>query len=123
MTVAELDQWAGPLETTFQRVLGKNLSSRLASDLVVTLPSRRNLRLDRQIEVKVIRFDADETGQVVLDAGWLILDGSGKRMLDDGRSVIRQQVRLPGDYEQIAEVMSLRLAEMSNEIADAIEGL
>ena len=121
MTVADLDQWAEPLETTFQRVLRENLSSRLASDLVVTLPSRRDLRLDRQIEVEVLRFDADETGQVVLDASWLIFDGNGRKVLDEGRSLIRQQVTRLGDYEQIAKAMSVCLAGMSDEIADAIE--
>lgn len=122
VAVAEFDQWAEPLEITFQRVLGENLSSRLGIDLVVSLPSRRNLPLDRQIEVEVTRFDADEAGQIVLDAGWWVFDGSGGRMLDQGRSVIRQQVMVPGDYEQIAEAMSLCLAEMSIEIADRIDG-
>ena len=102
-------------------MLRENLSSRLASDLVVTLPSRRDRRLDRQIEVEVLRFDADETGQVVLDANWLIFDGNGRKVLDEGRSIIRQQTTVPGNYEQIAKAMSVCLAEMSNEIANAIE--
>lgn len=123
MTVAEFDQWAEPLETTFRRTLGENLTNQLGGDFVVTLPSRRDLGLDREIEVEVIRFDADEAGQVVLDASWRIFDGSGRRMLDRGRSVIRQQVSVLGDYEQIAEAMSLCLAEMSIEIAQAIDAL
>lgn len=123
VTVAEFDQWAEPLETTVQRMLRENLSSQLKSNLVVALPLRRNLPLDRQVEVEVARFDADETGEVVLDANWRIFDGNGGRMLDGGRSVIREQVTVLGDYENIAEAMSVCLALMSKEIADALLAL
>ena len=120
MTVAEFEQWAEPLETTFQRVLTENLSHRLATDRVATLPARRDMPLDHQVEVEVTRFDADETGQVVLDARWRIFDGRGDRLLHRGRSQTEERVAEAGDYEQIAAAMSRCLAAMSGEIADAI---
>jgi uncharacterized lipoprotein YmbA len=120
MAVAEFEQWAEPLETTVQRVLTENLSQRLATDRVATLPARRDVPLDHQVEVEVTRFDADETGQVVLDARWRIFDGRGDRLLHRGRSQTEERVAEAGDYEQIAAAMSRCLAAMSEEIADAL---
>lgn len=120
MAVAEFEQWAEPLETTVQRVLTENLSHRLATDRVANLPARRDVPLDHQVEVEVTRFDADEAGQVVLDARWRIFDGRGDRLQHRGRSVTREQVESGGDYEQIAAAMSRCLVAMSEEIADAL---
>ena len=120
MNVSEFDQWAEPLETTFQRVLTENLSDRLDTDRIATLPARRDISLDHQVEVEVTRFDADETGQVVLDARWRIFDGRGDRLLHRGRSLTEERVASAGDYEQIAAAMSRCLGVMSGEIADAL---
>ena len=120
MNVSEFDQWAEPLETTFQRVLTENLSDRLDTDQIATLPARRNVDLDRQVEVEVTRFDADEAGRVVLDARWRIFDGRGDRLLHRGRSLTEERVAAAGDYEQIAAAMSRCLGAMSGEIANAL---
>ncbi|MGI9418204.1 MAG: PqiC family protein [Geminicoccaceae bacterium] len=120
MNVSEFDQWAEPLETTFQRVLTENLSDRLDTDRIATLPARRDMPLDHQVEVEVTRFDADETGQAVLDARWRIFDGRGDRLLHRGRSLTEERVTGADDYEQIAAAMSRCLAAMTEEIADAL---
>ncbi len=120
MNVSEFDQWAEPLETTFQRVLTENLSHRLDTDRIATLPARRNVSLDRQVEVEVTRFDADKTGQVVLDARWRIFDGRGDRLLHRGRSLTEEHVTTANSYNDIAAAMSRCLAAMTEEIADAL---
>lgn len=120
MNVAEFNQWAEPLETTFQRALTENLSHRLKTDRIAMLPARRDTPLDHQVEVEVTRFDADETGQVVLDARWRIFDGQGDRLLHRGRSLTNEQVTNADSYEQIAAAMSRCLSAMSEEIADAL---
>ena len=123
MTVADFHQWAEPLEISFQRVLMENLSNWLSTDDVVTLPERRGLPLDYRVEIDVTRFDADQTGEVVLDARWLIFDGRGDRLKDSGRSVIKKQFVADGDYGAIAEAMSRSLGEMSASIANALSDL
>ena len=123
MTVADFDQWAEPLETTFLRVLTQNLSSQLLTDQVLTLPTRRDIPLDHQIEIEVIRFDADDTGEAVLDARWWIFEGLGVRLQDSGRSVIRRQSAVDDDYKSIAKAMSDCLQVMSVEIAGALTAL
>lgn len=120
MNVAEFDQWAEPLETIFLRVLTENLSSWLATDQVIMLPARRNLPLDYQVEVAVVRFDADATGEVVLDARWRIFTAGSDRLEHSGHSVTRKQA-VADDYRSIAEAMSRCLGSMSAEIAKVLK--
>lgn len=71
----------------------------------------------------VIRFDADESGQVVLDARWRIFDGRGDRMVDSGRSVAREQIAAADGYKHIAGAMSRCLGAMNAEIARSLAAL
>lgn len=123
MTVADFDQWVEPLEITFQRVLTENLSKQLATDQIMSLPSGRDLSLDHQLEIEVIRFDTDEAGKAVLDARWWIFDGRGDRLQDSGRSVALKQATAAKDYGAIAEAMSHCLGALSVEIAAALREL
>jgi hypothetical protein len=102
-------------------VLVQNLSTLLASDNVVTVPQRRAVPLDYQVEVDVSRFDADATGRAVLDARWRVFGKGGEQLIQDGRSTIVEPAVDPGDYEAIVASMSKALAEMSSTIASVIE--
>lgn len=123
MAVADFDQWAEPLETSVQRVVIDNLSTTLGTDDIVKLPIRRDLSLDHQVEIDIGRFDADETGLVILDARWTIFDGRGDRLQESGRSVIERRAAVPGNYAAIAAAMSLCLGGMSEDIARSLAAL
>lgn len=123
MEVADFHQWIEPLKSTFQRVLEQDLANRFAIDQVVSLPGRRDLPIDHQIEIDVIRFDADASGEVVLDARWRIFGKSGDRTEDSGHFMATRQASLPGDYRSIAEAMSRCLGSLSAELARALDGL
>jgi uncharacterized lipoprotein YmbA len=69
---ADSDRWAEPLKTTFSRTLAENLSVMLPSDRVNLYPWARSTRIDYQVSIDVLRFDADASGTVVLVAGWEI---------------------------------------------------
>ena len=71
---ADSDRWAEPLKTTFTRTLAENLSVMLPSDRISLYPWSRSTRVDYQISVDVLRFDADASGEVVLVAGWEIIN-------------------------------------------------
>lgn len=120
MNVADFDQWAEPLDGLVLRTLAKNLSSSLATERVLTLPARRDLPMDYQVEIDVTRFDADATGDVVLDASWRIFDSESGQLLDHGHSISRRQAVLADNYEAIALAMSHCLGLMSAEIAEAL---
>ena len=70
---ADSDRWAEPLKTTFIRTLTENLAVMLPSDRISLYPWARSTRVDYQIGIDVVRFDADASGKIVLLAGWEII--------------------------------------------------
>jgi uncharacterized lipoprotein YmbA len=119
--LASFHSWVEPVDGMFTRVLVGNISSLLATDNVVTLPQRRLMPLDYQVEIDVTRFDADLSGRAVLDARWRVFGKDGDRLVEEGRSTIVEPVAEPGSYEAIVAAMSKALARMSSTIAGAIE--
>jgi uncharacterized protein len=118
MVLADFDNWVEPLQGMFARVLGENLALFLGTYDVLMLPQRRDVTLDRQVEVDVTRFDVDD-GSAVLDARWWVYGRNGDELLRSGRSTIREPAGA-GDYTSAAAALSRALGAMSQEIARAI---
>jgi uncharacterized protein len=121
VVLASFHSWVEPVDSMFTRILVGNLSSLLATDNVVTVPQRRPLPLDYQVEVDVDRFDADQNGRAVLDARWRVFGKDGDSLIGEGRSTIVETAAEPGSYEAIVAAMSNALARMSSTIAGTIE--
>ncbi len=120
--IADFDQWAEPLNRSFQRVLTENLSLLLDTDADYPHPWRRTLRPTYRLRLAVIRFDANPTGDAVLIARWEVLDTRGQPLTDKTRSVYRQTMARE-DMAGVVTAMSLALADLSREIAAAIVAL
>lgn len=125
VVLASFHSWVEPVDSMFTRVLVGNLSSLLATDNVVSLPQRRPLPLDYQVEVDVDRFDADRSGRAVLDARWRVFGKDGTDLIGEGRSTIIEPTAEPSagpaSYEAIVAAMSKALGRMSSAIAATIE--
>jgi uncharacterized lipoprotein YmbA len=119
MVLADFDSWVEPLQGMFARVLGENLALLLGTDDVLMLPQRRDVTLDRQVEVDVTRFDVDDAGNAVLDARWWVYGRNGDKLLRSGRSTITEPTHA-GDYTAAAAALSRALGAMSQELAQAI---
>ncbi len=111
--------WAEPLERSFQRVLTENLSLLLGTDAVYPHPWRRTLHPTQRLQLEVIRFDADPTGEAVLAARWEVLDGRGNPLTGKTKSVYRQAVARE-DMAGVVAAMSLVLADFSRDLTKAI---
>jgi uncharacterized protein len=121
VVLASFHSWVEPVDSMFTRVLVGNLSSLLATDNVVTVPQRRPMPLDYEVEVDVDRFDADHTGRAVLDARWRVFRKDGAELIGEGRSTIVEPAAEAGSYEEIVAAMSRALAGLSSAIAGTIE--
>jgi hypothetical protein len=119
MVLADFDSWVEPLQGMFARVLAENLALLLGTDDVLILPQRRDVALDRQVEVDVTRFDVDDAGNAVLDARWWVYGRNGDKLLRSGRSTISEPAAVD-DYTSAAAALSRALGAMSEEIARAI---
>ena len=140
VTLAKFDQWAAPLGENASIILGENLTLLIPTDRVLLLPTSRAIDIDYRVETDIVQFERDADGSVILVARWVILDGAARKELAFGRSVYRTPVSGPsvassdkgqssqpsGDseaYQATVAAMSTALAELSGEIATAIQSL
>src|SRR5688572_3744038 len=72
MKLGDFSQWAEPLEPLLTRIMAEDLYALTGANDVIPIPQRGDLPLDRVVEVDVARFDANEAGEVSLDARWRV---------------------------------------------------
>jgi len=119
--VAENDRWAEPLAENFTRVLRQNLSALVPTARLVPHPWRPNERPEYQLEIDVLRFEANVGGNVDLVVRWLVRETATKQS-----AVVKQTQVTPAVKGSSAEAavaaMSEALGELSQEIAQAVTG-
>ena len=120
--LAEFDNWAEPLQNTFERVFVENLNKLLNEAPVAVVRWRSGIRVDYQIQLGVIRFESDERGQVSLDVGWIIMGDDGRKMLLAKVSSYKEQSKSE-NYEEIVAAQSRAVGALSKEIAGALKSL
>jgi uncharacterized protein len=116
------DRWAAPLRTSILTVLAQDLARQLRRGQVVIYPWPGE-RVDYQIDVDVLRFEANADGKSYLMARWVVRKGA------DGRAVV--MVR-DSSYAQDAasksttasvEALSFTLDELGRDIAAYLASL
>lgn len=117
--VEDFHQWAESFERNIIRVMAENLSAALSTDRIEFYPAHSSSPVDYRISVDIVRFDADQTGRVVLIARWQILDGGGQPVLPLQRAHYEEKIELVS-YNGIAAAMSRLLGELSQQLAAAI---
>jgi uncharacterized lipoprotein YmbA len=120
--VEDFHLWAEPIDRNIARVIAENLSAELATDLVEPFPAGRSAPVDYRIKIEIVRFDASQTGEVMLVARWRILDGQGETFVPQRRSQFSETVD-PVSYDGIAAGMSRLLGRLCLELAEAVSNL
>ncbi|WP_377806885.1 PqiC family protein [Azospirillum sp. A29] len=114
----EYDRWAEPLVDGLRSTLAGDLAARLPGTTVLPVAGSGLAEGTPVLAVTVLRFDADATGRVVLDAQWTLSSGSGS----SGRRIAptRETVEVPsGGAEADAQVrtMSQAVGQLADRIA------
>jgi len=119
--LAELHQWAGPLQENIAQVLRDNLTRLLGSERLVSLPARGLPPLGWQLEVEILRLDAGPGPEARLEARWSLLDGDSQRVLQIERSRLTQPLSAGlEDPAGLSRAYSELLAALSAEMAAAL---
>ena len=116
--LGEFDQWAEPFHGLVTRTLAEDLYELTDAKEVSVLPQTREIRLDRIVDVVVLRFDA-EGSAVVLNANWRVFDRNDKQ-LAAGRFETRSPLANIADYDGLVAAMSQSLGGLAQAIADGI---
>jgi uncharacterized lipoprotein YmbA len=120
MKLGEYHKWAEPLEPLLTRIMAEDLYALLDANDVIPMPQRGDLPLDRIVEVDFARFDANEAGEVRLDARWRVYRGNNETLVASGRSLVVEQGAAVPDYDAIVAAMSRAVGQLGSEIAAAI---
>jgi uncharacterized protein len=99
---APTDRWAGSLRNQFERALSLRLMGALDTDDVATFPWWPGRRIDASVQVTVLAFEPDTTGQARLDALWKVKDGKRDEILEAGQTSIREPIDAGGPEAAVA---------------------
>jgi uncharacterized protein len=111
------DLWGASLETLVMHALAFNLASRLPEGMVILPGQATPLGATRSIRVIAETFEAGPAPTVVLDARWILAGADGEGV------TTHERIEVPIgslDSADIANGMSLALAELANRIAAAL---
>jgi uncharacterized lipoprotein YmbA len=87
---------------------------------VIELPSDREVQPDHRLAVQILRFEAEEDGEVELEARWQLFGRSGDRPLRLERSVIAEPIEPGPGMEPVVAAMSRALARLARTLAEAV---
>jgi uncharacterized lipoprotein YmbA len=112
---APADRWAGSLRRQFERALSLRLMAALATDDVATFPWWPGRRIDLAVQLTVLAFETDASGQARLDALWKVRDGKHEQVLEAGQVRVREPIDAGGTQAAVAA-----LDRALGQLADAI---
>ena len=115
-------RWAGLLEENILTVLGSNLGALLGTTKIASYPWLPHFEPDFRVTVEVLHFDADLSGDALLDARWAVSDGAGEALLDSGRTVLSEPLK-DTSYEALVKAESQLLADLSKELSRSVSRL
>ena len=118
---AEFDRWAGSLKDNFINVLADNIGFLLPTERIYLYPWRVSVPIDYQVVLDIVRCDGRLGDAVWLEVRWSILRGPERKLLKTHRSSLREPVS-GADYAALVAAQSRALANLSQEIVEAIQG-
>lgn len=118
---SEYHQWGGHLRKNMIRVLAKNLSQLLATPNIAISPHRPPAPPDFRVELEVMQFERDPSGQVRLSAQWRLSGGKDRKTLAAQITELASPTLPTGsDMEHTVSAMSALIGELSQIISRTI---
>jgi uncharacterized protein len=117
--VSENDRWAEPLDENFARVLSQNLSALLQTDGIVPYPWPLDRKPSYQVEIEVLRFEANSARDAQLFARWAISDGGNTKIISVKETRVLRQAKEKSTEGSVA-ALSEALGDLSREITNAV---
>ncbi len=119
LDLAEFDTWAEPLDENVTRVLVENLSRLLGTDRVLAFEERRSAPIDFEIAVDIERMGSSGKSADLV-ARWTLSRTSERQHLLTRRSRLQTPLA-DGEFDTLVKALSQNVADLSREIARAIE--
>lgn len=114
--IAELHQWAAPLQENITQTLTYNLSALLANDMIKAYPWSAYGEADYRLLVDIIRFDSTPGRSVNLEANWIILAEKNHKPVSHGQVKMNRDLA-DGSYPGAVRALSRILGEFSRQLS------
>ncbi len=114
LTMAEYHRWAEPLKETITRVLAENLTTLMPGYYVLAFPWNRAVNPSFQLEVKINRFQVNESGDCELKANWTLLKQNKPLSINTFKT---HTVASGSDYAAKVAAQSQALAKFGTEMS------
>jgi uncharacterized protein len=121
VSMDEFNRWAAPLQSDISRVVAENLVAMLGTPHVSQFQKSLNLDADYRVAIEVQSFDSAPGDAAMLNAVWIVRRARDGKSLT-GRSTLREPTGTAG-FDALAAAHSRALAQMSQQIADAVRTL
>lgn len=122
LNLSENDRWAEPLEENFTWVLAQNLAAILGVERVSAYPWPIDKRPLYQVQVEVLRFEANTAHEVQLSARWSVRN-TGKNDAPRYRETRLSRPAKARSTDAAVAALSDALGDFSREIAEAIASM
>jgi uncharacterized protein len=120
--VSENDRWAEPLQENFARVLSENLSLLLDTDLIIIYPWSPTARPRYNVEIDVLRLEANSERNGQLFARWSVVDGADRKVAVVKESRIIRNAKEKSTDGSVA-ALSEAVGHLSHEIAETVSAI
>lgn len=115
--VDDFARWAEPLDQAIHSVVASNVDNQLADIIVVAYPFIATVEIDYFVVGRVDRFDVDDSGSVVLDIQWGLVDADRNVLVEPKRSRYQANAAESGNLDAVVQAMNKALEQLSNDIA------
>jgi uncharacterized protein len=116
VTFSDTARWGEPVETSFPRLLARNLSLMLGTDRIVRYPWLLSARPDYAVAIDVLRFERTANGDGDLAAHLTISDREGRVL--GGHDVHVLERAQGSSMDGSVAALSTALVRLSRDIAD-----
>ena len=115
---SQYNRWAEPVDEGFQRVVAENVGRVVGTNEIVLFPWYQ-IPLEYQVKGEVLRFEANDDGEVVLEAIWTVVRLADERYLTTRHTDLHRDAD-PSDPDEIAAGLSALVSEFGRQIGDAV---
>ncbi|HEY8290806.1 MAG TPA: PqiC family protein [Acetobacteraceae bacterium] len=117
--VSGQDRWVAPLDELVQRALTEDLRERLGGSRVLAPGDRQPPGGVLTLALNVQQFSADRSGQVILDADWMLVGGRSRKPASNHHVTLHVDAG-SGRSDAVAAAMSRALGQLADRIAAAL---
>jgi uncharacterized lipoprotein YmbA len=122
VNLSENDRWAEPLEENFARVLSQNVAAILRAERTNAYPWPIDKKPVYQVDVEVLRFEANTAQQAQLSARWAVRNTAKKDSISYRETRLSRPAKARSTEAAVAALSEV-LGDFSREIAQAIENM